>query len=301
MVIDKWLITKIIKKMKKIIYSLLLILPLFWLSCDKIEDDEKLVYLKGITTEATPITVTSSMQRVLLEDYTGWKCVNCPRAAAKATELMAKYGDQLIVMAVHSTAFASPSASNNNVDFRTEYGEKWATDFGCTSLPTGLINRTKVGGAYTIGDANWDTQIQSTISTKEHLMDINLGAIYKESYNKILVSTENIFLKDVSYSTQINVVVLESGIVGVQLNSNSDYGTVPKIEDYKFNHVLRKNGLIGYPLTTSAVSKGTAISTNYLIDVDTDIQDISKCTVVVFVTNVNTKEVVQINEISLGE
>ena len=301
MVIDKWLISKTKKKMKKIIYSLLFILPLFWVSCDKIEDDEKLVYLKGITTETTPITETNSIQRVLLEDYTGWKCVNCPRAAAKATELIGTYGEQLVVMAVHSTAFASPLASNNNVDFRTEYGEKWAVDFGCSSLPAGLINRTKVGGAYTIGDANWDTQIQSTISTKEHLMDINLGAVYKESYNKILVSTENVFLKDVSYSTQINVVVLESGIVGVQLNSNTDYGTTPKIEDYVFNHVLRKNGLIGYPLSDSAVSKGTTISTNYLVDVDTDIQDISKCTVVVFVTNSSTGEVIQVNQIHLSE
>ena len=287
--------------MKKIIYSLLLILPLFWVSCDKIEDDEMLVYPKGQTSENTPITDTVSQQRVLLEDYTGWKCVNCPRAAAKATELISKYGEKLIVMAVHSTAFASPSASNNNVDFRTEYGEKWATDFGCTSLPTGIINRTKIGDAYPIGDANWDTQIQSTISTKEHLMDINLGAIYKESYNKILVSTENVFLKDVSYPTLINVLVIESGIVGVQLNSNPDYGTTPKIEDYVFNHVLRKNGLIGYPLSNSVVSKGTTISTNYLIDVDTDIQDISKCKIVVFVTNANTKEVVQVNEIDLGE
>jgi hypothetical protein len=59
------------------------------------------------------------------------------------TEMISKYGEQLVVMAVHSTAFANPSTGNNNVDFKTEYGEKWATDFGCTSLPTGIINRKK--------------------------------------------------------------------------------------------------------------------------------------------------------------
>ena len=287
--------------MKKIIYSLLLVLPLFWVGCDKIEDDEMLVYPQGQTSENTFITDTVSEQRVLLEDYTGWKCVNCPRAAAKATELISKYGEKLIVMAVHSTAFASPSASNNNVDFRTEYGEKWATDFGCTSLPTGIINRTKIGDAYTIGDANWDSEIQNSIDSKQHIMDINLGVKYKAENKQILVSTENVFLKDVSYPTLINVVLLESGIIGVQLNSNPDYGTTPKILDYVFNHVLRKNALIDYSLSLVPASTGTKISKNYLIDVDSSIQNINNCKIVVFVTNANTKEVVQVNEIDLGE
>lgn len=285
--------------MKKIIYSLLLILPIFWVSCDTIEDNEKLVYLKGITSETTPITVTSSEQKVLLEDYTGWQCTNCPRAAAKATEMISKYGEKLVVMAVHSTAFAIPSSGNNNVDFRTEYGEKWATEFGCRSLPTGLINRRKLGGVYTVGDANWDSQIQSTLTSQKHIMNINLGVEYKETYNKILVSTENIFLEDYSYPTIITVLVLESGIIGVQKNSDPTYGTTPKIENFEFNHVLRKNGLINYPLSNEKVNKGTKIPINYLLDVDPDIQDITKCTVVVFVTNAETKEVVQVNEINL--
>lgn len=283
--------------MKKIIYILTIILPLIWVSCDSIEEDQQLIYLKGITTETTPITVISSEQKVLLEDYTGWKCVNCPRAAAKATEMISKYGDKLIVMSVHATAFANNSIDSLN--FKTEYGEKWATAFGCTSLPTGIINRKKIGGSYTIGDANWDNEIQNTINSQTHILDINLGAKYKEEYNKILVSTENIFKDDYPSKTQITLLVLESGIKGVQYNSDPTYGTTPKIYDFEFNHVLRKNGLIEYPLTTDKVNKGEKIAINYLIDVDPDIQNISNCTVVVFVTDAQTKEIIQVNEIHL--
>lgn len=285
--------------MKKIIYILTIILPLILVSCDTIEEDQQLIYLKGITTETTPITAISSEQKVLLEDYTGWQCINCPRAAAKATELISKYGEQLVVMSIHATAFANPSSSNNNLDFRTEYGEKWAVDFGCNSLPTGIINRTKIGSAYTIGDANWDSQIQNTLTNQNHIMNINLGVEYKEEYNKILVSTENEFIEDYTFPTLISVLVLESGIVGVQKNSDPTYGTIPKIENFEFNHVLRKNGLINYPLSNEKVNKRTKINKNYLIEVDPDIQDISKCMVVVFVTNAETKEVVQVNEINL--
>ena len=285
--------------MKKIIYIFAIILPLIWISCDTIEEDERLVYPKGQTSETTPITKVDTIQKVFLEDYTGWKCVNCPRAAAKATEMISKYGEQLVVMAVHSTAFANPSTGNNNVDFKTEYGEKWATDFGCTSLPTGIINRKKTAGVYTIGDANWDNQIQNTINSQEHIMNINLGAEFRSEDNQILVSTENIFLKDYTSAMLINVVVLESGIIGVQYNSDPNFGTTPKINDYVFNHVLRKNALIDYSLSLNGVAKETILKKNYLIDVDPDIQDISKCAVVVFVTDAQTKEVIQVNEIHL--
>mgnify|MGYP000902492869 FL=1 len=285
--------------MKKIIFLLTLLLPLIWVSCDTIEEDERLVFPKGQTSETTPITKTENVQKIILEDYTGWKCVNCPRAAAKATEMISKYGEQLVIMAVHSTAFANPSSGNDYIDFRTEYGERWATEFGCTSLPTGLINRKKIGAAYTVGDANWDSEIQNAINSQEHIMNINLGAEYRLEDKQILVSTENVFLKDYSSPLLMNVVVLESGIVGVQYNSDPNFGATPKINDYEFNHVLRNNGLIDYSLSITGVTNGTILRKNYLIDVDPDIKDISKCTVVVFVTDAQTKEVIQVNEIHL--
>lgn len=284
--------------MKKILYSLLLIIPIFWISCDTIEDNEKLIYPKGQTRETTPITKISSEQKVLLEDYTGWLCVNCPRAAAKATEMIGKYGESLVVMAVHATAFANPLSGNGNVDFRTEYGEKWATDFGCSTLPTGIINRKKIGSSYTIGDANWDNSIQDALSNQDHIMNINLGVELREADNKILVSCENEFLKDYSSPTLITVLVLESGIIGVQKNSNPIYGP-STITDFEFNHVLRKNGLVDYSLSILPVNKDEKINKNYLIDIDSDIKDISKCSVVVFVTNAETKEVIQVNSIEL--
>ncbi|MDD2192393.1 MAG: Omp28-related outer membrane protein [Bacteroidales bacterium] len=280
--------------MKKILYSLLLIIPLLWVSCDTIEDDAKLVMQKGETTDTTPITVRSSKQRVLLEDFTGWRCTNCPAAAEKATELISKYGDKLVVMGVHATSFAKPSAENNNVDFRTEFGDKWATDFGCTSLPAGMINRTKVGSGYKVETPDWDINIQNALATKEHIMDINLGAVHRQADNMILVSCENEFLKDYASPTLISILVLESGIIGVQKSNET-----PIIEDYVFNHVLRKNGLVDFSLSVKPVSKNEIIYKNYLVKVDSDIQDITKCSVVVFVTNAETKEIIQVNTIEL--
>lgn len=285
--------------MKKILYSLLLIIPLFLSSCDTIEDDEKLAYPKGQTSQTTPITHISSEQKVLLEDYTGWKCTNCPRAAAKTAELISKYKESLVVMAVHATTFASPSESNNNLDLRTEYGEKWANDFNCTALPAGMINRTKIESSYAVNDASWDNHIQNFLSNQKHIMNINLGVKYREEENMILVSCENEFIEDYSSPTLLSIVILESGIIGSQRNTDPIYGEVPTIPDFEFNHVLRKNGLVDYSLSILPINKGKKINKNYLIEVDSDIQDISKCSVVVFVTNAETKEIIQVNTVHL--
>lgn len=286
--------------MKKILYSLLLIIPLFLSSCDTVEDDEKLAYPKGQTSQTTPITHISSEQKILLEDYTGWKCTNCPRAAAKTAELISKYGENLVVMAVHATTFASPSESNNNLDLRTEYGEKWANDFNCTALPAGMINRTKIESSYAVNDASWDNHIQNFLSNQKHIMNINLGVEeYRQEKNMILVSCENEFIEDYSSPTLISIVILESGIIGFQRNTDPIYGEVPTIPDFEFNHVLRKNGLVDYSLSILPINKGEKINKNYLIEVDSDIQDISKCSVVVFVTNGETKEVIQVNTVHL--
>ena len=56
-------------------------------------------------------------KKILLEDYTGHKCGNCPRAAEKAEELKEIYGDQLIPIAIHAGFFASDFGGNFTTDF----------------------------------------------------------------------------------------------------------------------------------------------------------------------------------------
>ena len=202
-------------------------------------------------------------------------------------------------MAVHATAFASPSPTNNNLDLRTEYGEKWANNFNCTALPAGMINRTKIESSYAVNDASWDNHIQNFLTNQIHIMNINLGVEYRQEDNRILVSCENEFIENYSSPTLISILVLESGMIGSQRNTDPIYGEVPTIPDFEFNHVLRKNGLVDYSLSILPINKGEKINKNYLIEVDSDIQDISKCSVVVFVTNGETKEVIQVNTVHL--
>lgn len=276
-------------------YIMLALLPIAFLSCDNFDEDEYVIYPEGETSQTTPITKTQDEQAILLEDYTGWKCVNCPAAAALLTDLQAKYGSKLVAMSVHAGSFAEPGKANNYLDFRTEYGTQWNSQFGLSAYPIGIINRLDNGTSKGVQKDDWDNKISSLLSSTDHLMNINLGS--KKQDNQFIISTQINALKNIDFATLISVVVLEDGIVGVQMNSDPTYGATPKISDYVFNHVLRTNGRIDLTLKDS-FSASETIEKNYAINIDPS-WNTDNCKIVVFVTNSQSGEVIQCNEIDI--
>jgi hypothetical protein len=80
-------------------------------SCDEIDPP----YMDGVQTPPIDTTEcpiptfpadTHHVKVVLLEDYTGHKCVNCPTAAEIAHNLQITYGEKIILMAIHAGFFA---------------------------------------------------------------------------------------------------------------------------------------------------------------------------------------------------
>ena len=73
--------------MKKLLTLTLIILCIA--SCDKIEPP----YSSGNTN---PIDTTSVKRNILIEDFTGHTCPNCPAAAAELETIHSIYGNQII-------------------------------------------------------------------------------------------------------------------------------------------------------------------------------------------------------------
>ena len=72
------------------------------------------------------------------------RCVNCPNADIVLHDLGEKYGDQLIISAIHvPNNFGKPL--HGEQDLRNEKGSIWFNTFFSTSqnLPSALLNRAK--------------------------------------------------------------------------------------------------------------------------------------------------------------
>ncbi len=272
--------------MRKILNTILVIGSILFASCENYTEEERLTPIIGETDLTTPITKTQTEQAILVEDFTGWDCPNCPGGTAILEAEMETYGERLIVSAVHTGSYARPKPENENMDLRTPYGDELKQTFNIISYPVILINRqgTPVSS---VGD--WASKIGEAIANTPHRFNISLGAKVEGETN-ILVSTKIEVLEAVDSEISLTLYVTESGIEGIQ-NVASEH------QLYTFKHVLRENPLKDMPLANS-FKQGDVIEKNYLV---TGSQNwvMDNCAVVVMITDNATGEVLQVNEIEL--
>ena len=274
-----------IQGLKKVLAALFFA-PVIFTACEEFEADEILVPLTARETQdSTPITQTQNELAILIEDFTGWNCPNCPDGTSILNSLKETYGERLVVSAVHQGSFAKPKAENNNLDLRTPYGDELGSKFGLSSWPNAVINR-KIGP---LGQGDWGTKIQECFANTEHLMNISLGA--ENTQQGLLVSLQVDALKDINEALTVTLFITESDIKGVQNNQGV------MIEDYSFQHVLRNNPIVDMPLATTGLKGGDRVSKNYYFTSDKSL-NLNNCAVVAFVSN-SAGEVLQVNEIEV--
>lgn len=200
-------------------------------ACDRIEENERYVQMEAIETK----------RNVLLEEFTGQNCPNCPTAHETAAKLKQQYGDALITVSIHAGPFAWAEGTRNFPTFKTEEGDSYAAPWEITEYPSGVINRTSGKMAY----SDWANYIRTELQ-KEALLDIEAIATYNEDRTSATITTT---LKPVAnIDAKLQIWITESGIVSRQKNGSSF------IKDYEHNHVYRAsaNGAGGENISLSA-------------------------------------------------
>lgn len=222
-------------------------------SCDVITDPVE----KPIVPPDTTDTV---VQNVLLEDYTGHQCGNCPAAADRAEEIQTLYGKKrVIVIAVHSGHFARTNAEYPT-DWRCPESEELNTAFGNSRAgnPNGLVNRRERNGKFILSVQDWAS---ATAQELERTPTLGMKATTQwDAATKTVTATVNLhFLEAGDEDYYLVGYIVENGLVGDQL----DYRVTPShVKDFRFEHVLRAsmNGTWGEKLSATAVAKGTKLT-----------------------------------------
>lgn len=273
--------------MKTKTYYLLLPLLALVFSCDDFEQDEQLEYLGENVNMSTPLTVNQTEQYVLLEDFTGWNCPNCPKGTEEINSIISQYGDRIVVAAVHAGAFARPKPDNNNLDLRTDYGEKLLKKYGILSFPSLMVMRN---GETSSTPSAWKGKVEEFLNSAEHDANISLGVdVFNDT---LLVSTQVELLNNVDGDLFLTLYVVEDGIVGIQ----NDNGTIKN--DYVFNHVLRNGVKEDMPLSYEPLQKGDKVSKNYIMKIDAG-WVIDNCKLVAILTKSNGRAI-QVNQIEIN-
>ena len=212
-------------------------------ACSHIDESDRLIYVKPADVK----------RRVLLEDFTGQRCVNCPKASDEIKALQEQYGeDHVIAVGIHSGPLGFYT-KGDYLGLSTEVGDEYYDHWALEYQPVGLIDR----GApleYTAWNARIREELEKTAPVE---IDIELH----QNDNQLTVQAEVMGI-DGTTSGKLQLWLTEDGITAFQMMPD---GT--RNMEYIHRHVFRAaiNGTWGESVS---VAEGETFTTkDYLFNI----------------------------------
>lgn len=236
------------------------------------------------------------IKKVLVEDYTGFKCGNCPEAHEILQGLINNYCDHIVPVSLHVGYFAKPSHyPPYNIDFRTQAGNEYNDYFGADAagLPVGMVDRTEFNGSRLLNPNAWADAIAKELQ-KPLLLDVEIHNTYSDTNRNVNIQVQVAALQDLSANLYLSVWVTEDSIIAPQ----KDYRlNPPDILNYVHRHVFRGavNGTWGEQIVNGNLKKGTVLTFNYTTTLDTA-WNADYCHIVAFVYKYDDKTVLQADD-----
>lgn len=179
-------------------------------------------------------------KNVLVEDFTGQKCSNCPLAHEEIEKLQNVYGkERIIAVALHGGPLAIDADNQKQVGLANEESKAYNNRLGSFGYPKGMIDR--VGGLQDI--ERWTSTVVSRITMTPQVSVELSDVTYDPSSRKLTFGSTLKSSADIDGNLQ--VWLTESNIVAIQ---SMPSGKANK--NYVHNHVFRAtvNGMDGDPL-----------------------------------------------------
>ena len=216
--------------------------------CDEVSVNDRLIYVE-------PPQVSRA---VLIEDYTGQYCVNCPRATEEIERLIEQYGDSIVIaVAIHSGPFGKSKGEPSPL--YTDVGDMYFNTWGMSAQPIGLIDRLfgSTPFSYTdwAGGVNYEVAIEPPVG---FLTDIDYDAETRDA----AIEVQTIGLDSALVSGKLQVWLVEDSIDSFQLMPDGS-----REEHYNHMHVFRAS--VNDPWGDAlSVSHGQVALKNYELKLD---------------------------------
>lgn len=251
-------------------------------ACDTIEKDNYLI----------PIELDAAKRKVLIEEYTGMKCPNCPKGANIIDSLKLIFGANIISVSIHSGVYAQPSGIFIT-DFRTEAGTAYNSYFGVEAFPTGIVNRNLYNDKLKLDISEWNGAVIPQI-INESPLGIDITYNWNESIRNLSVNVEISIFKEINEELNLQVWLVEDSIIAPQVDGKNI------VKDYVHNSVFRSalNGVWGEELNGISKNSVLAKSLNYQLP---SYFVYKNCNIVAFVYKTKDKSILQVNELKFNK
>ncbi|MCS6818598.1 MAG: Omp28-related outer membrane protein [Chitinophagales bacterium] len=211
----------------------------FFSACREVGPDINLGNNENSFTDTSYVELpppSPESKRVVLEEFTGVQCVNCPAGHQIIKTLSNTYGDKLIVVAYH-TDFLGEPFSFSKEDMRTEAARQ-IQDFLIFDgyKPAAAIDRypfNQSQNSLLYNRNTWSSRVQQQIG-KIPPVNLALEVKWEEVSRKITVGAELRYTSNISGKQRLTLLLTEDSIITPQLNVGNVIDTF-----YQHQHIQR--------------------------------------------------------------
>ncbi len=178
----------------------------------------------------------TTKKAILVEEFTGVRCTNCPNGAEILKNMEEKYGDLIVPISIHSSdTWATPTKSSK-YDFRTDDGNKLMDLLSPLLYPSASFNRVFFENQDEIPvspPSLWQSSIEEELA-KENVTFIDMISDYNPDTREINIKITISPLTDIEGDFKLSVALTEDKIIDAQ---TFEHNIIKK--DYEFNNVLK--------------------------------------------------------------
>lgn len=247
---------------------------------------------------ADPFEGVTIKQKVMLEEFTGHRCGNCPTASEIALKLRDEtFADDMILVTIHAGGLAAYDSSDSkfNVNYTTESGDEiFDFFFPADAVPFALLNRTQLNAGFFLYSQNqWETKVGELLQ-EAPTAGIRITPCYDAASRELVSIVDLKFLEEATDKEHISLFLIEDKVKGWQ----KDY-RLPQsdenIKDYEHHDMFRAalNGTWGQPLSSAVIEAGKTFRITNCYTVP-EYMDADHLKVVAFIHNFETREVRQV-------
>jgi len=262
-------------------------------------------FLSGCKEEEIIVPKVQNIQSeriVLIEDFTGVKCPNCPNAARQIAQLEVLYPGRVVAVAYHTNFLGDPITKPGFIskyDFRTPSGNQLEEIMGFyLGKPAVTLNRKKYNpqDEFLLGQTDVLANIETEIQSKPVAL-ISITNTFNEGDRKLKSVITITPRQSFDGAIRLHALVTESDIIDPQ-EDNTDYK-----KDYVHNHVFRQmlSDLNGDALATS-LQVGTPLTKTYefILPTEAGWWVAKNCSVVAFISDYNQKPEINGQQLNVG-
>lgn len=225
-------------KIKSFFFMALAVVAMSVVSCDEVSENER--YLD--------VTVKSASRCVLVEEFSGQLCVNCPAASEFLETIQDNYNaDTVIVVSLHAgqsiqLAIGKEMGEAMGVEgLATDFGEQLFSNYGLQSEPNAVIDRR----SGVVSQPQWLTTIVNSLR-REATEALQLSTSYDASTRQLTVNVLGRSSRESGFAGNVHLWLTEDSIVSVQRLESGGYDF-----EHVFNNIFRTSAtpMEGSPVT----------------------------------------------------